>query len=584
MKVEIPQIYWHGDRNRIMSLDFYPNSNLLVTCGSDNEDKQFIKFWEVITNSSSNTANNNISLSNPNEESLSSLEIEKIKQATITNKDTPSTTIYNFLYSISGAHTSIVNVVRFSPNGKLLACGGDDNTLFIWNLKKRPVEFGSHEEKITWGMHKLLRGHTGDIYDLSWSRDSKYLISCSIDNTAIIFHIGSSKPIMMLKDHTHFVQGVSWDPLGEFVVTQSLDMSFCSYSINYNSNDETDVKCKLIKKLKSYIYENVKERKESKDESVNIENKENKMIVEEVNQISKIVVNKITNNFFTGETYNSGFFRRLSWSIDGSFCLAVTGLNYNSDDKKQECVVWGFTRGDLSIPTFMIPTLTPATCVRFCPIYFKKEINSNENNTNTELIDLPYKLVFAIGTQDVVLIFDTQSIHPKYLISNVHILQINDMTWQGSSMLSVGSSDGYISFIYFDEISLGEYEEERNLPDYVKDYYSQYRKIDYKKLASEAESGFNKVTQVKAIKKKKENQTNTNNAVISRNDIENNMIENEAKSEIENKEKDESKLINTLYQNKQSPNLNNNKDIELKENPNENEINNKRKRITPTIL
>lgn len=43
MKVEIPQIYWHGDRDRIMAIDFFPNSNLLATCGGENEEKHFIK-------------------------------------------------------------------------------------------------------------------------------------------------------------------------------------------------------------------------------------------------------------------------------------------------------------------------------------------------------------------------------------------------------------------------------------------------------------------------------------------------------------------------------------------------------------
>lgn len=43
MKVEVPQIYWHGDRDRIMSLDFFPNSNLLVTSGGESEEKNFIK-------------------------------------------------------------------------------------------------------------------------------------------------------------------------------------------------------------------------------------------------------------------------------------------------------------------------------------------------------------------------------------------------------------------------------------------------------------------------------------------------------------------------------------------------------------
>ena len=43
MKIEIPLMYWHGNRDRIMSIDFYPNSNFLVTSGAESEDKMWIK-------------------------------------------------------------------------------------------------------------------------------------------------------------------------------------------------------------------------------------------------------------------------------------------------------------------------------------------------------------------------------------------------------------------------------------------------------------------------------------------------------------------------------------------------------------
>jgi hypothetical protein len=31
MQVEIPQIYWHDNSERIMSVDVYPNSNYFIT-------------------------------------------------------------------------------------------------------------------------------------------------------------------------------------------------------------------------------------------------------------------------------------------------------------------------------------------------------------------------------------------------------------------------------------------------------------------------------------------------------------------------------------------------------------------------
>ena len=62
-----------------------------------------------------------------------------------------------FLYEIAGAHTSTVNIVRFSPNGMYLASGGDDSAIVIWVQRSRPVEFGSNLEKICWSNYKILR-------------------------------------------------------------------------------------------------------------------------------------------------------------------------------------------------------------------------------------------------------------------------------------------------------------------------------------------------------------------------------------------------------------------------------------------
>lgn len=43
MRVELPQILWYSDTDRIMSIDFYPNTNYLVTCGAEKADKMWIK-------------------------------------------------------------------------------------------------------------------------------------------------------------------------------------------------------------------------------------------------------------------------------------------------------------------------------------------------------------------------------------------------------------------------------------------------------------------------------------------------------------------------------------------------------------
>jgi len=40
-----------------------------------------------------------------------------------------------------------------------------------------------------WVCHCVLRGHLEDVYDISWSPDSKRLISGGVDNKAIIWDV-----------------------------------------------------------------------------------------------------------------------------------------------------------------------------------------------------------------------------------------------------------------------------------------------------------------------------------------------------------------------------------------------------------
>lgn len=43
MQVEIPQIYWHDNSARIMSIDVYPNSNFFVTASVVSDDDSGIR-------------------------------------------------------------------------------------------------------------------------------------------------------------------------------------------------------------------------------------------------------------------------------------------------------------------------------------------------------------------------------------------------------------------------------------------------------------------------------------------------------------------------------------------------------------
>ena len=62
-----------------------------------------------------------------------------------------------------------------------------------------------------------------DIYDLAWSPDGTHLACAQVDHSVNIFNVATGAVVQTLTDHTHYVQGVSWDPRGELLATQSSD-------------------------------------------------------------------------------------------------------------------------------------------------------------------------------------------------------------------------------------------------------------------------------------------------------------------------------------------------------------------------
>lgn len=90
-------------------------------------------------------------------------------------------------------HLACVNSVRWSSSGSTLASGGDDKIIMLWNRGKGPTAVfgntGITQCVENWRPTATLRGHSGDILDLAWSPQDKWLASSSIDNNIIVWDI-----------------------------------------------------------------------------------------------------------------------------------------------------------------------------------------------------------------------------------------------------------------------------------------------------------------------------------------------------------------------------------------------------------
>ena len=665
MRIEIPQIFWHGNRDRIMSIDFYPNTNLLITSGAESENKMFVKLWRIeeITIDLSTQANPSIPISGNNSQSpfdenqnsgnnLTNLQNTNNLQTLTDPENTSNVRIKPvFECELNGAHISTVNICRFSPNGKYLATGSDDNTVIIWVQKSRPTNFGSSEEKVSWSNYKILRGHSGDVYDLSWNPESKYLISGSVDNYCMIWNIEKAKCVNRFMDHEHFVQGVSWDPRNKYILTQSSDKSVRFYK---NTQSKLEMKFIYINQLKRFEIKNNSNKNNTnaiannnKTEDINkvndriinddnennkqqqdikennntniIDNDINKMAIEEEqnnnlnnnstnynpipNPNNNAIDNQTTSQikkdkekekdqknivtyhyYFADEDQCNTFVRRSSFSPDGKICLLVSGVMQNPLKKDElNFVVWGVSRKDFSRPQFYIPTLNKSsTCVRFCPLIFHKKENNDSGSTAPALLDLNYVMIFAIGTNDSVFIYGTDSIQPRYAITNIHYQSITDLAWNGDKMLAISSSDGYISFVVFEEKELGIpfKPEEINWDDEkFKKQYQLYFDVDIKKNVMSTQ---NIITDIKIKKKKNITNTNINNNEGNNNIIpdkennDNNNLNNEVKDikieeETNNIEQEKMNEVHNNIEQEKSYQENNNENINLEKDKNNEE-------------
>lgn len=216
---------------------------------------------------------------------------------------------------------------------------------------------------------------------------------------------------------------------------------------------------------------------------------------------------------YHNETLQS-FFRRLAFSIDGSLLLTPSGIfKHIGEDNKEETrnTVYVYTRAGLnSPPVCHLPGLKkPAVAISFAPQRYKLkkfgmvglllwlkvpakigirkgekvELSlDGENDTTIALsteddtkvagaasnatphqqpiqsvFTLPYRMMFAVATQDTIILYDTQQLQPLGLVSNLHYSAFTDVAWlSDGKTLIISSTDGFCSVVNLSGELVGE--------------------------------------------------------------------------------------------------------------------------------
>lgn len=425
-------VHWHDENQPVYSVHFQPNhfhskdatkSARLVTTGGDNN----IRVWELEDVSDSS---NKYSETVPKESSKS---------------DVPVSIRY---LSTLKKHTQAVNVARFNQKGDRIASGGDDGSLILWSLLNEIIkEFGEKEDDLlveSWKADKVLRSSTSEIYDLAWSPDAQYIITGSMDNIARIYNTSSGELVYSLSNHSHYVQGVCWDPRNEYFATQSADRSVIIYKVDHVNNAFSPLVYNRV------IRWDIPMMKHS-------------------NEKDKFPQMK-TSYLYHPETLQS-FFRRLTFSPDGSLLLTPLGFYKLTEPSTQEDTVTNtiyiYTRAGLKKgPVCHIPGLKkPATVIRFSPKIYQLQGDQS-------IFKLPYRMVFAVATHDSIILYNTQDLKPMGLVTNLHYSSITDCTWDlNGETLIISSADGFCSFVRFKKGAFGDVLHDVNEePDFWKKY------------------------------------------------------------------------------------------------------------------
>ena len=203
------------------------------------------------------------------------LAIEAFAQDTVRSRGAllDATTANPQLLQFLMGHTGRVNHVAFDSDGAIVASGGDDATIVLWDVQTRqPIgqpltghtssvtsltfspdgkilasgscehyhPFGGCEsgELILWDIASRqpigqpLTGHTGHILDIVFSPDGKIFASCGEDHLIILWDVETRQPIAQpFTGHTSIVRSIDFSPDGAILASGSQDQTIILWNV-----------------------------------------------------------------------------------------------------------------------------------------------------------------------------------------------------------------------------------------------------------------------------------------------------------------------------------------------------------------
>ena len=125
---------------------------------------------------------------------------------TVWNTDTEEASRQEF----PAEHRDLIYSLRWSPDGKILASGGYDSKIVLWDpVTRKPL--------------RALGGHNGAVFDIAFSPDGKLLASASGDQTSKVWRVRDGLRLDTLKEPQGEQFCVSFTPDGSHLLSAGAD-------------------------------------------------------------------------------------------------------------------------------------------------------------------------------------------------------------------------------------------------------------------------------------------------------------------------------------------------------------------------
>ena len=205
-----------GHSHAVKSVAFSPDGQILASGSWD----KTIKLWDVNTGTEICTMTghqlqvNSVAFS-PQGQLLASASYDRtirlwqIPALESSHKEFQNRPCYSLLGTLSG-HAWAVLTVAFSPDGKILATGRDDNTIKLWEVN-------------TGQLICTLVGHSWSVVAVAFTADGETLLSASCDKTVKLWRVSTAEEIVTLSGHVDSVSAVAVSKVTQLIASGSRD-------------------------------------------------------------------------------------------------------------------------------------------------------------------------------------------------------------------------------------------------------------------------------------------------------------------------------------------------------------------------